>query len=151
MFQFALLCVCLTNTMPLPVDVTDVIDGVFGFIERNGFFLLLLGCILNYVGYYYINPWLGNLYKKRQLSLAKDPDRVTALDGRREQARQKLLERYEQEKKVGRLVRQRKEQDREEKRKLAAVTSGYNPLTGTGSSRGGSSFQSSRRRPKGGG
>ena len=137
--------------MPLPVDMTDMIDAVFGFIERNGFFFLIVGCILNYVGYYYVNPWLGNLYKQRQISLAKDPARVTALDEKRALARQKLSERYEVESKIGKLARGKKEQDRDERRKLAAVASGYNPLTGTGSSRGGSSFQSSRPRPKRGG
>ena len=85
------------------------------------------------------------------MSLAKDPVRVTSLDEKKALARQKLLKRYEQESKIGRLARKQKEQDREERKKLAAVASGYNPLTGTGSSRGGSSFQSSRRRPKGGG
>ena len=129
--------------MGVPIEVMDFLDYAFQFVERNGFFLLLFFGVFQYCRYYFIDPWLSMQRKRWALSKAQNPSRVASLDEKRAKALDRLSETYVVAAKEGSLARQKKLKQREERKKKYDAF-GYNPLTGTGSSRGGGGFKSSR-------
>jgi hypothetical protein len=129
--------------MGVPIEVKDLLDDAFQFVESNGFFLLLFFGVFQYCRYYFISPWLSMKRKQWALSKAQNPSRVSSLDEKRAKALDRLSASYVVDAKERSLERHKKLKQREERKKKYDAF-GYNPLTGTGSSRGGGGFKSSR-------